>query len=67
MSRGDEVMPDIDLGEAERRYTITGVVFHRAADTCIARLEGLFSDGKRSALSPLDSLALKAGLLNYGQ
>ena len=67
MNRGDEVMLDIDLGEAERRYTIKGVVFRRSADTCIITLEGLFSEGKLSAFSPLDSLALKAGLLNYGE
>lgn len=67
MNRGDEVMLDIDLGEAERRYTIKGVVFRRSADSCIIMLEGLFSEGKLSAFSPLDSLALKAGLLNYGE
>lgn len=67
MKPGDEVILDIDLGEAERRYTIKASVLRRSPETCIVILEGLLSDGKLGAFSPLDVLALKAGLLNYGQ
>ena len=67
LQRGDAVVIEADLGEAERHYTIKGVVIRRSPETCVLQLEGQIRDGKYNAFSPLDLLELKAGLLNYGK
>lgn len=67
MAAGDGVTLDIDLGDAERHYTVKGIVIRRSAETCVIRLEGLLKDGKLVRFEPLDLLELKAGLLNYGR
>ena len=56
--KGDAMIVDIRLGEAERHYSIKGSVI---------RLDGQIRDGRLSPFSPLDLLELKAGLLNYGK
>lgn len=66
MQRGEEVVLEIDLGTAERHYTIKGSVVRRSAETCVIQLDGLVDGGKLVRFSPLDLLELKAGLLNYG-
>ena len=67
LQRGDGVLIEADLGEAERHYTIKGNVIRRSPETCVLQLEGQIRDGKYCAFSPLDLLELKAGLLNYGK
>lgn len=67
MQRGDEVIIESELGEAERRYFIKGVVIRRSTETCVVQLAGQFKDGKLINFTPLDLLELKAGLLNYGK
>ena len=66
MRQGDEVILEIDLGEAKRHYTIKGSVLRRSPETCSISLKGLHKDGKFGSFGPLDFLELKAGLLNYG-
>lgn len=66
LHKGNEVILDVDLGTAERHYTIRGSVIRRAAETCVIQLDGLLEDGKFARFSPLDLLELKSGLLNYG-
>lgn len=66
MRQGDEVILDIDLGEAKPQYTIKGSVLRRSPETCSIALKGLLRDGKFCSFGPLDFLELKAGLLNYG-
>lgn len=67
LQRGDGVLIEADLGEAERHYTIKGCVIRRSPETCVLQLEGQVRDGKYVAFTPLDLLELKAGLLNYGK
>lgn len=62
---GDEVILVINLGAAERHYTIKGAIIRRLPEICVVRLEGLFKAGRFSSFGPLDFLELKAGLLNY--
>lgn len=66
MHRGDEVILEIDLGEAERHYTIKGLVFRYSPETCIIRLEQMLKDGRFISFGPLDHLELKTVLFNYG-
>ena len=66
MRQGDEVILDIDLGEAKRHYTIKGSVLRRSPETCSITLKGLLVDKKFASFGPLDFLELKSGLLNYG-
>jgi len=49
MHRNDEVVLEIDLGEAERHYTIKGVVFRYSPETCIIQMERLLKEGSLSA------------------
>lgn len=65
MNAGDGITVDIDLGDAERHYTIKGIVIRRSPETCVIRLEGMLRDGRLVRFEPLDLLELKAGLLNY--
>ncbi len=65
--KGDAMIVDIRLGEAERHYSIKGSVIRRSSETCVIRLDGQIRDGRLSPFSPLDLLELKAGLLNYGK
>lgn len=65
--KGDAMIVDIRLGEAERHYSVKGSVIRRSSETCVIRLDGQIRDGRLSAFSPLDLLELKAGLLNYGK
>ncbi|MFT3848174.1 MAG: hypothetical protein QM739_05705 [Propionivibrio sp.] len=67
LRRGDGVIIEADLGEAERHYTIKGNVIRRSPETCVLQLEGQIRDGRYCSFSPLDLLELKAGLLNYGK
>ena len=67
LQRGDGVVIETDLGEAERHFTIKCNVIRRSPETCVLQLEGQIRDGKYCAFSPLDLLELKAGLLNYGK
>ena len=67
MQRGEEVVIETELGEAERSYLIKGSVFRRSAETCVIQMEGQFRDGKLNNFSSLDLLELKAGLINYGK
>lgn len=62
----DVVTIVIDLGESAKTYTIKGRVIRRSADICAVRLDELFRDHEYSRFTLLDSLKLKAGLLNYG-
>jgi len=65
--KGDAMIVDIRLGEAERHYSVKGSVIRRSSETCVIRLDGQLRDGRLSPFSPLDLLELKAGLLNYGK
>ena len=65
--KGDAMIVDIRLGEAERHYSVKGSVIRRSSETCVIRLDGQIRDGRLSPFSPLDLLELKAGLLNYGK
>ena len=65
--KGDAMIVDIRLGEAERHYSIKGSVIRRSSETCVIRLDGQIRDGRLSPFSPLVLLELKAGLLNYGK
>ena len=69
MQRGDVVFIETQTREAEgqRRYFIKGTVIRRAAETCVIALQGQIKAGKVIALTPLDLLELKAGLLAYSQ
>lgn len=65
LRKGDEVILVINLGAAERHYTIKGLIIRRLPEICVVQLEELFKDGKFASFGPLDFLELKAGLLNY--
>lgn len=65
--KGDAMIVDIRLGEAERRYSVKGSIIRRSAETCVIQLDGQIRDGRFVPFSPLDLLELKAGLLNYGK
>ena len=65
--RGDGVVLEVDLGEAERHYTIKGCVIRRSPETCVLQLDGQVRDGRFVGFAPLDLLELKAGLINYGK
>lgn len=65
MRSGDEVIIDIDLGEAEKHYSIKGSVIRSSSETCVVQFDGQFKDGKFSSFSPLDLLELKSGLLSH--
>ena len=67
MEKGDGMVVQIELGEAERQYSIKGSVIRRASETCVVHMEGQIKDGRLVGFSPLDLLELKAGLLNYGK
>ena len=65
--KGDGMIVDIRLGEAERHYSVKGSVIRRSSETCVIRLDGQLREGRLVPFSPLDLLELKAGLLNYGK
>ncbi len=65
--KGDGMIVDIRLGEAERHYSVKGSVIRRSSETCVIRLDGQLRHGRLLPFSPLDLLELKAGLLNYGK
>lgn len=67
MVKGDGMIVQIELGEAERQYSIKGSVIRRASETCVVRMDGQIKDGRLVGFSPLDLLELKAGLLNYSK
>lgn len=64
---GESVVLEFDLGESGHGYTIAGAVIRRSSEACVVRLEGLRREGRFVAFGPLDTLELKAGLLNYGK
>ena len=66
MQRGDVIFIDTQTGadEAQRRYVLKASVIRRAAETCVIKLQGQIKAGQLIALSALDLLELKAGLLN---
>ncbi len=66
MQRGDVIFIDTHTGvdEAQRRYFLKASVIRRAAETCVIRLHGQIKAGQLIALTALDLLELKAGLLN---
>lgn len=66
MQRGDDVIIEVDLGEAEKHYSIKGSIIRSASETCVVQLSGQFRDGRFSVFSPLDLLELKAGLISHG-
>jgi hypothetical protein len=66
LHQSDEVILVVNLGEAERHYTIKGTILRRLPEICVVKLEGLFKNGKFANFTLLDFLELKAGLLNYG-
>ena len=66
MQRGDELTLDIDLGEGELQCTLKASVVRRSAESCVIQLIGMIRDGRLGSFTPLDLLALKSGLLNYG-
>jgi len=66
MRPGDEVIIEVDLGEAEKHYSIKGSIIRSASETCVVQLDGQFKDGRFSNFSPLDLLELKAGLISHG-
>ena len=66
VQKGDAMIVDIRLGEAERHYSVKGSVIRRSSETCVIRMDGQIRDGRLIPFSPLDLLELKAGLLNYG-
>ena len=66
MRRGDEILIEVDLGEAEKHYSIKGTIIRSASETCVVLLDGQFRDGRFSHFSPLDLLELKAGLISHG-
>ena len=65
MRSGDEVVLGLDLGAAERHYSIKGAVIRSSAETTVVRLVGQYVNGRYSPLSPLDLLEFKSALLNY--
>ncbi len=65
--KGDAMLVDIRLGEAERHYSVKGSVIRRSAETCVIHLDGQVREGRLHPFSPFDLLELKAGLLNYGK
>ena len=65
--KGDAMIVDIKLGEAERHYSVKGSVIRRTTETCVIHLDGQMREGRLQPFSPLDLLELKAGLLNYGK
>lgn len=67
LQRGEGMVLQVELGEAERQYTIKGVVIRRSAETCVLQMEGQIRNGQLTGFSSLDLLELKAGLLNYGK
>ncbi len=67
LQRGEGMILQVELGEAERQYTIKGVVIRRSAETCVIQMEGQIRNGQLAGFSSLDLLELKAGLLNYGK
>jgi hypothetical protein len=64
---GDAMIVDIRLDEAERRYSISGLIVRHSAGTCVIELNGQIHEGRLVPCTPLDLLELKAGLLNYGR
>ena len=66
IQKGEDVILAINLGTAERNYTIKGVVMRRSPEICVIRLDGFFRNGVFSSFGPMDNLELKASLLNYG-
>lgn len=66
LHRGDEVIIEVNLGEAEKHYSIKGSIIRGGAETCVVQLDGQFEDGRYRAFSPLDLLELKAGLISHG-
>ena len=63
--KGDPILLDIQLGEAERHYSLKGSIIRSSPETCVVRLEGQIRDRRLESFAPLDLLELKAGLLNY--
>ena len=65
MAPNDEVTIVIDLGSAARTYLIRAAVFRRDPQSCVLRLEQRYQDGEFAPLKLMDTLEIKAGLLNY--
>ena len=66
LEKEDAVTLVINLGEAAKTYTIKGRVVRRSEDSCVIHLEELFKGHEFAKFTLMDSLALKTGLLNYG-
>jgi hypothetical protein len=64
LQRGDGVIVETELAEAERHYLIKATVIRRSAETCVIHLDGQIRDGKLQKFAALDLLELKSGLLN---
>jgi hypothetical protein len=67
LQRGDAVIVETELAEAERHYLIKATVIRRSAETCVIHLDGQIRDGKLQKFAALDLLELKSGLLNSGK
>ncbi|MCX7169912.1 MAG: PilZ domain-containing protein [Proteobacteria bacterium] len=66
MEINDAVTIVINLGEVAKTFVIKGRIVRRSADSCVIHLEELFKGHEFLQFNLLDSLALKTGLLNYG-
>ena len=64
LQRGDGVIIETELAEAEQHYLIKATVIRRSAETCVIHLDGQIRDGKLQKFAALDLLELKSGLLN---
>jgi hypothetical protein len=67
IQKGDVIIIDLRLSEAERHYAVNGSVIRFSAGTCVIALDGLIQEGRPVPFAPLDLLEFKAGLLNYGR
>jgi len=67
LQRGDALIIETELAEAERHYLIKATVIRRSAETCVIHLDGQIRDGKLQKFVALDLLELKSGLLNSGK
>jgi hypothetical protein len=67
LQRGDAVIVETELAEAEKHYLIKATVIRRSAETCVIHLDGQIRDGKLQKFAALDLLELKSSLLNSGK
>lgn len=65
IAKGSTVVFTINFAGAEPEYSIKGTVIRNLPDVRVIQLDGIFKDGRTVPFSPMDHLALKAGLLNY--